>query len=43
MREGRLVMSDKELCILIGCSGVNKDCPGNPDCEILKKIKKESK
>ena len=28
----------KDLCILIGCSGTDKNCPGNPNCEILKKI-----
>ncbi len=28
----------KRLCILLGCSGINSDCPGNPDCEILRDI-----
>jgi hypothetical protein len=27
-----------EICTLIGCSGLSKDCPGNPDCPILKKV-----
>lgn len=28
----------KELCTLIGCSGESKDCPGNPNCQILIKL-----
>jgi len=27
----------KEYCRLIGCSGTGVDCPGNPQCEILRK------
>jgi len=23
------------ICRLIGCSGVDKNCPGNPNCNIL--------
>ena len=29
----------KDVCNLIGCSGINKDCDkGNPQCDIIKKI-----
>jgi hypothetical protein len=28
----------KELCKTIGCSGIDKECPGNVNCEILKKL-----
>lgn len=28
----------KRLCALLGCTGIDSDCPGNPKCEILKKI-----
>ncbi len=29
----------KEICKLIGCTGVDPDkCPGNPNCGIIKKI-----
>ena len=31
-------MGKEEICMLMGCSGLNKDCPGNENCEILKKI-----
>ena len=31
--------SDKELCKLIGCSGVNSKCPGNTTCGILRMFK----
>ena len=31
-----------ELCYLIGCSGVDTTCPGNPKCEILIKLIKAS-
>lgn len=27
------------ICSLIGCSGMNNDCPGNHNCEIIKKVK----
>lgn len=26
------------FCQDIGCSGMQKKCPGNPDCAILRKI-----
>jgi len=29
-------------CYDLGCSGVNKDCPGNPKCAILQKIFKDT-
>ncbi len=28
----------KELCKLIGCSGMGEKCPGNSKCEIIRKI-----
>ncbi len=28
----------KEVCLLIGCSGMDTDCPGNPKCGIIKKV-----
>ncbi len=27
-----------KICREIGCSGFNKSCPGNPNCEILVKL-----
>lgn len=29
----------KEICIEIGCSMMNDKCPGNPVCDILRKLK----
>lgn len=26
------------ICKLIGCSGFNSACPGNPDCQIIRKF-----
>jgi hypothetical protein len=33
----------KSICRGIGCSGTNLDCPGNPSCDILRKIIKEER
>jgi len=33
-------MSDERIarfCYLIGCSGLSKKCPGDPDCSIVRK------
>jgi hypothetical protein len=44
MKRCGLIMENKasnylhDICKTIGCSGLNKDCPGNPDCEILQKV-----
>jgi hypothetical protein len=27
-----------EICRELGCSGLNLDCPGNPFCEIIRKV-----
>jgi hypothetical protein len=32
----------KFICQEIGCSGINLDCPGNSECEIIKKLTLES-
>ena len=31
-------MNLKKICKNIGCSGVNKQCPGNKNCEIIIKL-----
>lgn len=31
----------KQICIDIGCSGMDNKCPGNPNCEIIKKVQSE--
>ena len=28
----------KQFCHLIGCSGVDKSCPGNLNCAIVRKV-----
>jgi hypothetical protein len=30
----------KAICRVLGCSGMDKKCPGNPDCSILRKIRR---
>lgn len=30
----------KAICRVIGCSGVDNLCPGNPNCTILRKIRR---
>lgn len=42
---GTKLVSDKrslkDMCKLIGCSGDNPEkCPGDPNCEILRKLKR---
>lgn len=32
----------KDFCKTIGCSGMGSKCPGNPECQIIKNIKKLS-
>jgi len=32
-----------EICFNLGCSGLDKKCPGNPRCDILRKIIKKMK
>jgi len=27
-----------EICIMLGCSGMNKECPGDHKCSIIRKI-----
>ena len=27
-----------EICTMIGCSGMNKRCPGDPLCSIIRKV-----
>jgi hypothetical protein len=34
-----VIMKDKEICSLIGCTGTDQKCPGNENCEIIRKIK----
>jgi hypothetical protein len=34
----RMMANLSEICKEIGCSGVSKKCPGNPLCDILRKI-----
>jgi len=36
-------MKLKDICKLIGCAGISKECPGNKSCEILKKTIKDKK
>jgi hypothetical protein len=31
----------KKVCRLIGCSGMSDNCPGSPNCEIIKKVVRE--
>jgi hypothetical protein len=38
---GEVIMKDKEICHMIGCTGIDNKCPGNKNCELLKKIKGE--
>ena len=26
------------ICRMLGCSGINSECPGNEQCEILQKV-----
>lgn len=28
----------KEICYMIGCSGLDTDCSGNPLCSIIRKV-----
>jgi hypothetical protein len=38
-REAQSLKSELgEICREIGCSGLNGECPGNPACEIIRKI-----
>ena len=33
----------KEICKTIGCYGLNKNCPGNPNCSIIINVQSEIK
>jgi len=33
-----ILESLKEFCYIIGCSGMDKKCPGNPNCKIVRKV-----
>ncbi len=33
-----ILESLKEFCYIIGCSGMDKKCPGNPNCKIIRKV-----
>ena len=33
----------KEICKTIGCSGLSKKCPGDPNCSIIIKVQSEIK
>lgn len=44
LSDEKLKQLTTKLCKLIGCSGLNADCPGNHQCDIIKKlIKREIK
>jgi len=31
---------NERFCTLIGCNGTDKECPGNPHCLIIMKIRR---
>ena len=41
INDNNLKENVKRFCLLIGCSGVNVDCPGNISCDIVQKILKK--
>lgn len=42
MTRDAVAMAAREFCQLIGCSGVDKSCPGNLNCSIVQKVIPES-
>ncbi len=33
---------NERFCYLLGCSGMDEECPGNPNCSIIKKVRHNS-